>query len=65
VLSQSSTFSYWGAFLSDAIVIRPAGDWQENIRPLEVNVRVFEGKVDFDDEYSVMHLKKALTAHSW
>lgn len=28
MLSQSSTFSYWGAFLSDAIVIRPYGDWQ-------------------------------------
>jgi len=32
VLSQSSTFSYWAAFLSDAIVIIPSGDWQEKIR---------------------------------
>jgi len=65
VLSQSSTFSYWGAFLSDAIVIRPAGDWQDDIRPSDVNASVFEGKVDFDDENSVMQLKKALTTHVW
>ena len=65
VLSQSSTFSYWGAFLSDGIVIRPAGDWQDEIRPSEVNARVFEGKVDFDDEHSVIRLKKALAAHAW
>ena len=32
VLSQSSTFSYWAAFLSDAVVIRPAGDWQLKIK---------------------------------
>jgi len=65
VLSQSSTFSYWGAFLSDAVVIRPAGDWQGDIRPADVNAAVFEGKVDFEDEHSVMQLKKALTVHNW
>ncbi len=32
VLSKSSTFSYWGAFLSDAIVLRPFDDWQKQIR---------------------------------
>jgi hypothetical protein len=28
VLSRSSTFGYWAAFLSDALVIRPHNDWQ-------------------------------------
>lgn len=65
VLSQSSTFSYWGAFLSDGIVVRPAGDWQGELRPPDVNSRVFEGKVDFDDEDSVKSLKKALTGYAW
>jgi hypothetical protein len=32
VLSQSSSFSYWSAFLSEAIVILPHNDWQSNIR---------------------------------
>ena len=32
ILSQSSTFSYWAAFLSDAWVIKPRGDWQKHIR---------------------------------
>jgi hypothetical protein len=32
ILSRSSTFSYWAAFLSDALVIRPAGDWQLKIK---------------------------------
>lgn len=65
VLSRSSTFSYWGAFLSDGIVVRPSEDWQGQIRPEDVNARVFEGKVNFDDEGSVMELKKALTGHVW
>jgi len=65
VLSQSSTFSYWGAFLSDAIVVRPSGDWQAELRPAEVNAQVFEGKVDFEDEHAVAKLTKALAAHKW
>ena len=32
ILSKSSTFSYWGAYLSNAVVIRPANDWQAKIR---------------------------------
>jgi hypothetical protein len=32
VLSQSSTFSYWGAFLSEAIVLKPYNDWQDHLR---------------------------------
>ena len=32
ILSQSSTFSYWAAFLSDATVIRPKNDWQDRIK---------------------------------
>lgn len=31
-LSKSSSFSYWGAYLSDAIVIRPENDWQQKIK---------------------------------
>lgn len=37
ILSQSSTFSYWGAFLSDAVILKPAGDWQQKIRDEAVN----------------------------
>ncbi len=32
VLSKSSTFGYWAAFLSNALVIRPHYDWQELIK---------------------------------
>lgn len=38
VLSKSSTFSYWGAFLSDAIVLRPHDDWQQQIRSNSINL---------------------------
>jgi len=65
VLSQSSTFSYWGAFLSDAVIIRPAGDWQGALRPAEVNEHIFEGKVDFADAGSVEQLKAGLKAVTW
>lgn len=37
ILSQSSTFSYWGAFLSDAIILKPHNDWQGNLRSGKVN----------------------------
>jgi hypothetical protein len=30
-LSQSSSFSYWAAFLSDSLVIIPTNDWQHKI----------------------------------
>ncbi|HEY4062601.1 MAG TPA: alpha-1,2-fucosyltransferase [Puia sp.] len=60
VLSRSSTFSYWGAFLSDAIIIKPEGDWQGDLRPPEVNKDVFEGKVDFNDRSSVKNLEQEL-----
>jgi hypothetical protein len=33
VLSQSSTFSYWAAFLSEAKVIMKHDDWQDRIKP--------------------------------
>lgn len=32
MLSKSSTFGYWAAFLSDAIIVRPVNDWQQVIR---------------------------------
>lgn len=32
VLSQSSTFSYWAAFLSEAFVVVSSDDWQKNIK---------------------------------
>jgi hypothetical protein len=65
ILSQSSTFSYWGAFLSDGIVVRPAGDWQGDIRPAEVNEHNFEGKVDFGDPNLVRRLEQALAERVW
>jgi Glycosyl transferase family 11 len=37
VLSRSSTFGYWAAFLSDALVIRPFDDWQRLIKNNSLN----------------------------
>ncbi|MDO6434149.1 hypothetical protein Q4E93_26305 [Flavitalea sp. BT771] len=65
VLSQSSTFSYWGAFLSDAAIVRPAGDWQGELRPADVNEHIFEGKVDFRDTASVQRLREGLLTVAW
>lgn len=38
VLSKSSTFSYWSAFLSNAIIIKPADDWQYIIRHPDIEM---------------------------
>jgi hypothetical protein len=65
ILSQSSTFSYWAAFLSEAIVIKPIGDWQGSLRPEEINRHRFEGKVSFDHPSSLKELSKALEKETW
>lgn len=44
VTSRSSTFSYWAAFLSDAIVIKPEGDWQKKICVNHLNEFVWTEK---------------------
>ncbi len=52
LLSQSSSFSYWGAFLSDAIVVRPAGDWQQMIKTNDATGGYREIKWDYTDKNS-------------
>lgn len=52
LLSQSSTFSYWGAFLSEAIVIRPFNDWQECIKENNKDTGYCEIKWDYKNEDS-------------
>lgn len=44
ILSKSSTFGYWAAFLSDALVIRPHYDWQEKIKEIKNETNYFEIK---------------------
>ncbi len=57
VLSQSSTFSYWGAFLSDAVVIKPSADWQLKIRSEEINKVVPEIRWKEGDEKCIKIFK--------
>ncbi|WP_121357032.1 alpha-1,2-fucosyltransferase [Flavisolibacter nicotianae] len=60
ILSQTSTFSYWAAFLSNAIVIKPHGDWYGDIRPWEINDRHYEGTVSFESPETLTELTKSL-----
>ncbi|MEJ7820857.1 MAG: alpha-1,2-fucosyltransferase [Chitinophagaceae bacterium] len=60
MLSQSSTFSYWGAFLSDAIVIIPKNDWQKKIRSSIEGQNYKEIKWDGNDINSTNQLKEAI-----
>jgi hypothetical protein len=48
ILSQSSTFSYWAAYLSDAIIIIPSEDWQKKIKeaPIHSNYKEIRGIPD-------------------
>jgi hypothetical protein len=50
LLSIGSTFSYFAAFISNSIVIKNIHDWQDDIRPKDINDKFFEGKVDFNME---------------
>lgn len=54
ILSQSSTFSYWAAFLSDALVIIPYNDWQKKIKDTHGNYE--EIKWNISDSKSVAQL---------
>lgn len=44
ITSYNSTFSYWAAFISDAIIIRNQRDNLGQIRPQRLNEMVYEGK---------------------
>jgi hypothetical protein len=65
VLSRSSTFSYWAAFLSEAIIIKPFEDWQEDLRPADVNRRSFEGKICFSKPATLEPLAAAIQKEKW
>jgi hypothetical protein len=65
VLSQSSTFSYWAAFLSEAIVIKPFEDWQGDLRPADVNRRSFEGKICFGKPATLEQLAAVIKKEKW
>ena len=64
-LSRSSSFSYWAAFLSEAMVIRPVNDWQEIIKKNNSNYQ--EVKWEETDESLTKEFVtriKGLTVHS-
>lgn len=46
VLSISSSFSLWAAFLSEGQIIKNPAEWHPDIRPPHDNELLFEGKVD-------------------
>jgi hypothetical protein len=58
ILSQSSTFSYWAAFLSDAFVIMPHDDWQVKIK--EANGNYAEIRWNGSNSQSKNKLRKIL-----
>jgi hypothetical protein len=44
VLSISSTFSFWGGFLSEGIVLLHPDEWHPTLRPGNVNALHYEGR---------------------
>lgn len=62
ILSKSSTFSYWAAFLSEAIVVRPIDDWQKIIKHNNVTGIYTEIKWHWDDSLSTQQLMERIKA---
>lgn len=62
ITSRSSTFSYWAAFLSDALVIRPHNDWQEKIKFAGEGENYCEIKWDEMNKNGTENLVRALKA---
>lgn len=52
IMSAGSTFSFWAGFLSDAILINHYQHIHAPIRPLEVNVKSYEGELHPDKALS-------------
>jgi len=46
ILSVGSTFSFWGAFLSNGIILRHSKEWHPLIRPTNVNELYYEANFD-------------------
>jgi hypothetical protein len=63
ILSQSSTFSYWGAFLSDALVVRPINDWQKKIGIASLTGNYSETLWHYDNEASTKELIQKLSTY--
>jgi hypothetical protein len=57
ITSASSTFSYWAAFISEAVVIMHPGFLGYSIRPEEVNVQFYEGAFDKNSKKLVEIIK--------
>src|SRR6202008_751210 len=49
MLSSTSTFGYWAAFLSDAVVLRHQSDWLTTIRTAKEGSPYTEIKWDLQD----------------
>lgn len=47
ITSKGSSFSYWAAFISKAVVIHHPSTWVKECRPNSINSIYFEGIVDF------------------
>ena len=46
ILSISSTFSFWAAFLSDGVILKHPDEWHPAIRPHNIDTYLFEGHFD-------------------
>jgi hypothetical protein len=60
ILSSTSTFGYWGAFLSDAIVLRHKSDWLNTIRTENEKSLYAEIRWDINDATANALLKKKM-----
>jgi hypothetical protein len=60
ITSAGSTFSYWSAFLSSAIVINHFQHIHTPIRNNSINEQVFEGGVDVNSSYVPQSLSQSL-----
>ncbi len=62
ILSKDSTFSYWAAFLSDALVIMAYNDWQDQIK--KTNEKYVEVRWKAHDPFSTNKLEQLVAKYS-
>lgn len=57
VTSAGSTFSYWSAFLSEAVVIMHPDHIHQPLRPKQINEEFYEGPMDAGNELLIKNIK--------
>lgn len=57
ITSKASSYSYWAAFMSEAVVLHHPQTWVKQCRPSDINQHLFEGIIDWNTKQPDLFLE--------